>query len=405
MKIGDKVQFLSDIGGGKIAGFQGKDIALVEDEDGFQIPTPISDLVVMSSGDEYSSSKSVQKKSGVEDSVESADPDTFNMSVKAKINAFSVDAIEDEEEYDAADREITYKAKVEERKGGNVLNLYYAFVPEDVKNFSKSTFACYLINDSNYYVHYLYMSIEGQSFKLRGEGELEPNTKIYIESFAPDQLNEIDRVRFQLLSFKRDKDFVAKPVCDVQFRIDKVKFYKLHTFQPSEFFDEPALLYPVVKNDDVAQLKPVEADKLIYVEEDNSNAVKPKKGNLNNVSVNEQAYNKLKGLEKLNTSKHAQSKKSNDDVLVVDLHADKLLETTVGMGTADILNYQLDFFRRTLEENKHNKGRRIVFIHGKGEGVLRHAIVNELRYRYKNYPYQDASFQEYGYGATQVTIR
>ena len=405
MKIGDKVQFLSDIGGGKIAGFQGKDIALVEDEDGFQIPTPISDLVVMSSGDEYSSSKSVQKKSGVEDSVESADPDTFNMSVKAKINAFSADAIEDEEEYDAADREITYKAKVEERTGGNVLNLYYAFVPEDVKNFSKSTFACYLINDSNYYVHYLYMSIEGQSFKLRGEGELEPNTKIYIESFAPDQLNEIDRVRFQLLSFKRDKDFVAKPVCDVQFRIDKVKFYKLHTFQPSEFFDEPALLYPVVKNDDVAQLKPVEADKLIYVEEDNSNAVKPKKGNLNNVSVNEQAYNKLKGLEKLNTSKHAQSKKSNDDVLVVDLHADKLLETTVGMGTADILNYQLDFFRRTLEENKHNKGRRIVFIHGKGEGVLRHAIVNELRYRYKNYPYQDASFQEYGYGATQVTIR
>lgn len=405
MKIGDKVQFLSDIGGGKIAGFQGKDIALVEDEDGFQIPTPISDLVVMSSGDEYSSSKSVQKKSGVDDSVESADPDTFNMSVKAKINAFSADVIEDEEEYDAADREITYKAKVEERKGGNVLNLYYAFVPEDVKNFSKSTFACFLVNDSNYYVHYLYMSVDGQSFKLRGEGELEPNTKIYIESFAPDQLNEIDRVRFQLLSFKRDKDFVAKPVCDVQFRIDKVKFYKLHTFQPSEFFDEPALLYPVVKNDDVAQLKPVEADKLIYVEEDNSNAVKPKKGNLNNVSVNEQAYNKLKGLEKLNTSKHAQSKKSNDDVLVVDLHADKLLETTVGMGTADILNYQLDFFRRTLEENKHNKGRRIVFIHGKGEGVLRHAIVNELRYRYKNYPYQDASFQEYGYGATQVTIR
>ena len=29
MKIGDKVQFLSEIGGGKIAGFQGKDIALV----------------------------------------------------------------------------------------------------------------------------------------------------------------------------------------------------------------------------------------------------------------------------------------------------------------------------------------------------------------------------------------
>ena len=98
MKIGDKVQFLSEIGGGKIAGFQGKDIALVEDEDGFQIPTPISDLVVMSSGDEYSSSKSVQKKSGEEAAVEAADPDTFNMSVKAKINAMADDVIEEEEE-------------------------------------------------------------------------------------------------------------------------------------------------------------------------------------------------------------------------------------------------------------------------------------------------------------------
>lgn len=64
MKIGDKVQFLSDIGGGRIAGFQGKDIALVEDEDGFQIPTPISDLVVMSSSDDYSISKSIQKRVG-----------------------------------------------------------------------------------------------------------------------------------------------------------------------------------------------------------------------------------------------------------------------------------------------------------------------------------------------------
>ena len=46
-----------------------------------------------------------------------------------------------------------------------------------------------------------------------------------------------------------------------------------------------------------------------------------------------------------------------------------------------------------------------MFIHGKGEGVLRKALVNELQYRSKSYSYQDASFQEYGYGATQVTIK
>ena len=41
MKIGDKVSFLSEVGGGKVAGFQGKNIVLVEDEDGFQIPMPV----------------------------------------------------------------------------------------------------------------------------------------------------------------------------------------------------------------------------------------------------------------------------------------------------------------------------------------------------------------------------
>lgn len=76
MKIGDKVQFLSEIGGGIIAGFKGKDIALVEDEDGFQIPTPISDLVVTSTGDEYSSSKVVAKKGGAEAEAANADPDS-----------------------------------------------------------------------------------------------------------------------------------------------------------------------------------------------------------------------------------------------------------------------------------------------------------------------------------------
>lgn len=401
MKIGDKVQFLSEIGGGIIAGFKGKDIALVEDEDGFQIPTPISDLVVTGTGDEYSSSKVVAKKGGAEAEAANADPDSFSMSVKAKMNAYDEEAEAYEEEYDAADREVTYKAPVQERKGGNKLNVHYAFVPKDVKNFTKTDFDCYLVNDSNYYVRFLYMSVEGAEYTLRAEGELEPNTKLYLETFSLDQLNEISRIRLQLLSFKRDKTFVARPVCDVLFKVDKVKFFKLHTFQDNEFFESPALLYQIVKDDEVAQLKPIDADKLVYTEEEEE-AGKKKQGTL----ASEVSYKKLKGLESLNTSSHAKtSKSSNDDLLVVDLHAEELLETTAGMGNADILNYQLDYFRRILEENKANKGKRIVFIHGKGEGVLRHALVNELRYRYKNYRYQDASFQEYGYGATQVTIR
>ena len=94
-----------------------------------------------------------------------------------------------------------------------------------------------------------------------------------------------------------------------------------------------------------------------------------------------------------------------DGPMVVDLHASELLETTAGMTPADILNYQLEVFRKTLKEHEAEKGKKIVFIHGKGEGVLRRALVNELKYRFKSFQYQDASFQEYGWGATQITIR
>lgn len=47
MKIGDQVRFLSEAGGGRVSGFQGKNIVLVEDEDGFEIPLQMQEVVVV----------------------------------------------------------------------------------------------------------------------------------------------------------------------------------------------------------------------------------------------------------------------------------------------------------------------------------------------------------------------
>ena len=51
MKIGDKVRFLSEVGGGIVTGFQGKDTVLVQDEDGFDIPMLIRECVVIDTDD------------------------------------------------------------------------------------------------------------------------------------------------------------------------------------------------------------------------------------------------------------------------------------------------------------------------------------------------------------------
>ena len=60
MKIGDKVRFLNEIGGGIVTGFRGKDIVLVEDADGFDIPMPIRECVVIDT-DDYNMTRPVPK--------------------------------------------------------------------------------------------------------------------------------------------------------------------------------------------------------------------------------------------------------------------------------------------------------------------------------------------------------
>lgn len=47
MNIGDKVRFLNDVGGGKITAFRPGGIVMVEDEDGFEVPMPQHEVVVI----------------------------------------------------------------------------------------------------------------------------------------------------------------------------------------------------------------------------------------------------------------------------------------------------------------------------------------------------------------------
>ena len=380
MKIGDKVRFLSETGGGKVAGFQGNNIVLVEDEDGFQIPTPVSDVVVVEQ-DDYTMGKMIAAKMDAKQQAEAhaaTELRNDSRSIKSILNDHETDADMTVDEYDASDREITYRAPARERDGGNKLNACLAFVPIDIKEVTNTRFETYMVNDSNYYLHFAYMVAEGNAWTLKAEGEVEPNTKLFIEEFGRDALGSMGRIAVQMTVYKKDKPFLLKPAIDVQMRIDPVKFYKLHVFEENEFFEQPALLFHIVQNDEVARPLVVDSRRL-----------------------KEQMYKE----ETVVTDKAKQVRRKDDGTLVVDLHADEVLETTAGMNAADILHYQLDVFKKTMEEHKKSRGQKIVFIHGKGEGVLRQALLQELKYRYKNCTWQDASFREYGYGATQVTVK
>ena len=100
-------------------------------------------------------------------------------------------------------------------------------------------------------MYFSYLTAENDSWTMRAVGEVEPNTKLFIEEFTKERLNAMSHVTVQILPYKRDKVFKLKSALDVRFRIDGVKFYKLNTFTENDFFESPALIYTIVENDKV----------------------------------------------------------------------------------------------------------------------------------------------------------
>ena len=374
MKIGDKVRFLSEVGGGVVTGFQEKDIVLVEDADGFDIPMPVRECVVIETDDYNVPTPAARaaKKRLENQSAARTDAATAEASSSTLGSGWKA-------EHPVKPQVSVYRQP--EMKGGDVLNVYLAFVPEDIKAVSTTPFEAYLVNDSNYYMYYMYLSAEGKSWTTRSHGLLEPNTKFLLEEFEKSELNDREHVAVQLVAFKDNRAFAMKPAVNVEIRIDTVKFYKLHTFRQTDFFETPALMYDVVKNDLPAKQVYVSAEDL------------------------QDALMKKKTVEHPSAPRTIVKRGGKNEIIEVDLHIGELLDDTHGMSNREMLNYQLDKFREVMEQYKNKREQRIVFIHGKGDGVLRKALLDEMKRKYSACKTQDASFQEYGFGATMVTIK
>lgn len=353
LEIGDKVRFLNTVGGGVVKGFLNKQLVMVEDEHGFEVPILISECVVVESAGNEKLGQTPENKE----------------TVTVKDHAPSLPEVK-----------VSVPDAVQETSEGEEITACLAFLPTDVKNLSTSTYECYFVNDSNYYLFFNYMSRENNSWKSRYSGSIEPNTKIFLEEFDKTVLNEIEKVSVQFIAFKHQKTFRFKNPCSVELRIDTVKFYKLHSFRENDYFEDDALLYFVMQHD-------VPEREMLVSAGDLEQAIREK-----------QSGDRRPRIQRI-------EKKEKDPLLEIDLHASALLDTTAGMSNADLLEYQLNKFNEVMTGQLRNKNRKIVFIHGKGDGVLKNAILKELKTKYPKCNYQDASFQEYGYGATMVTIK
>ena len=377
VKIGDTVRYLNAVGGGVVRKIEGK-VAYV-DEDGFETPVLVNELVVvLPAGHEkkaggpnlyfdqkaFDAGRMESRPSGPRqaDASNSAKPLPEDRKVKAE------------------------DIKVEETAYGDKLNIAVAFEPTQIRDLGKSDFNAVLVNDSNYFLYFTFLrrSAEERGWHVVYAGEVAPNELIDLAVMRHGELNDYEKIALQYVAFKRGKEFEMKSPAAISRKLDLTKFFKLHCFRPGIYFDTPVMEISLVKDDAESRVGALHAESLeSRYSEQRPQPVKAKRHDERSAPVS--PYKLLPLIE-------------------VDLHIGELVDTTAGMENKDMLMLQLDTVRKTMKEHARRKGQKIVFIHGKGDGVLRKAVRDLLKKEYPKADLQDASFQEYGFGATLVTL-
>lgn len=391
MNVGDIVRFLNDVGGGRVTRIAGT-VAYVEDEDGFETPMPVRECVVVRTAAQAAADKSAASAGAYKARTAS---DMAREALEAKARAEHREA--PKTETPAAPVPVTLTSSdIAETPEGDTLNVVLGFEATDSRHMSATHYEASLVNDSNYYLYFALLSqADGEEeWTDRYDGIVEPNIQVTIDTYSNADVAEMDRLAVQLVAFKRDKSFGLQRPVSAKFKVDTTKFFKLHCFKQSPYFDRPALTFEVVRDGkaqgEAETVPPVTAE-----------APKPEP-----VLVKDLRAKVARDRRPSPERRGAVSKSSKPGgPIEVDLHIDSLLDSTAGMSSANILNYQVDTFRQVMDANLRNHGQKIVFIHGKGDGVLRQALTKELNYRYKGCKAEDASYANYGGGATVVTIK
>ena len=342
IKPGDIVKFLNETGGGKVTKIIDKKTALVEIEEGFEFPYLISELIKVEIDDDLTDYQKVSEPNK---------PDQI------------------EKQLEEPQEEI--------QKDNEEINIYFAIVPENQLNPTEGNYDIVLVNDSNWYLLYL-LEFKKELYESY-PGILQPNLQEIITSLTFEELKEYREIDIKILLY-RSKPHQKQETIHKKFVVRPDKLVDSYDFKPNDLFDGRAKIFVLLEKN------PLE------------DAIKK----LKKKDIEQVKHKKEYESRKINKHKNYRSPKQPEKI-EVDLHIDALLDDTTGMTPKDILDYQMEVFKKELEKalkNPHIK--KIIFIHGRGNGSLRTEIRKELQRR--KLKFSDASFQKYGFGATEVYV-
>jgi hypothetical protein len=342
IKTGDKVRFLNDVGGGTVTGIISRNMVNVEIEGGFEIPYPVSQLVI----------------------------------IEKDIDKHAVTGKPEIKESEKTTQKIPVKPEIRLLKGKDKPDFMFCLVPVNPDDPIDGTVLLYLVNNSNYTLLYHYAHITGEGYKTIKAGQLNPNTKKQIDSITSNDFGNLPEFSFQIIWFMSEGNVLNRPLVR-NFKINPIRLYKASGFQDNSLFGQKALIFQITGENQGTGTNLPEKEKILQI------------------------------LQKRETDKPVspEKKEKSPELVEVDLHINELIESTAGLSNGEMVEIQMKKAESELGLAIQNGTKRIVFIHGVGQGVLKQELAKLLKTRYPKYYFQDASFREYGYGATMVILR
>jgi hypothetical protein len=344
--IGDKVRFLNDVGGGVISKTINASTVMVKTSDGFEIPTLISELVVVDSTKEQgmAESKTINEKA-----PETPKPAGSRNKDMDKLVGESAPVFEN----------IPLLAVITQKSGGNTLLQFN------------------LLNDSEQDIVFVASLQQNGQQSLFEKGSVEAGVKYLLGEVDNDDAQMYDALVIQYIEYKEEGLFEINEPKTFTFPLAGVNFRQGKFYRNNEYFDHPALIVPMTDN---------RHSKKSYL-------------------ADNKTIEKVKS-EKDQIRKPEAKPKMEVELEEVDLHITEIMDNYQHLEPGEIIEVQLARFKTALDGAINDgKTKKIVFIHGVGNGKLKYELRKQLDEKYSRYAYQDASFAEYGYGATMVILK
>jgi hypothetical protein len=353
-KVGDRVNYLNENGGGKVVKIIDSKLVSIETSDGFEIPVLASELIIDRRFEDEKATEALFAPRNIS-------------------NPLTIEPKEEKEPEPSNISEINPWGTIKEEKG-----IYLAFEPHEQQWVLTGDIDLILINNTSMDILYsLFLeadkSLEGIDF-----GSVPPDSKIVIETINRDELENWCKGFIQVLFHKDLPDKIYYPLhASIDLKINR--FFKEGSYRPNTLLQGKALLVNIAPESTLEVIAGTDNEK--------------KYGFKSKASV----------AETINPTPLIEKHKTNIGEAIIDLHIAEIVDNIAGLSSRDMLQIQKDYFRKTLNSAIEAEFHKITYIHGVGNGSLKNEIIKELE-NYENTENQMASITKFGVGALDVKI-